>query len=57
MLEALKYSALGSDFGNDMIYVAYLVFMWGTISLASYLDYRGILLPTQLTAKWPAPQR
>jgi hypothetical protein len=40
MFQALEYSIIGSDFGSDMIYVGYLAFMWGVLSLASYLDYR-----------------
>ena len=42
MFHALEYSVLGSDFGNDMIYVGFLAFMWDFLSLASYLDYRSL---------------
>ena len=45
MFHALEYSVLGSDFGNDMIYVGYLAFMWGGLSLARWLDYLSVALP------------
>ena len=40
MLHALTYSFNGSDTVKDLIYIGYLAFMWGTLSLTSYLDNR-----------------
>jgi hypothetical protein len=44
MFHVLDYSLAGSDFVNDTIYVGYRGFMWGTISLASYLTIEPFLL-------------
>jgi hypothetical protein len=34
---------IGSSLGDDLIYVAYLAFMWGILGLANYLDVQGTL--------------
>jgi hypothetical protein len=38
MFHPLAYPFIGSDLTQDLIYVGYLAFMWGAVSLASYLD-------------------
>jgi hypothetical protein len=38
ILHAFDYPFSSSDMVSDLIYVGYLAFMWGTLSLASYLD-------------------
>jgi hypothetical protein len=38
MFHGSEFPFIGSDLFNDLIYVSYLAFMWGTLSLASFLD-------------------
>jgi hypothetical protein len=43
MFHAFVYPFSGSNIVNDLIYVGYLAFMWGTLSLTSYLDIQRSL--------------
>jgi hypothetical protein len=43
MFHELVSPFIGTSLGDDLIYVAYLAFMWGTLGLANYLDVRGTL--------------
>jgi hypothetical protein len=55
MLHALAYPFSGSDIVSDLIYVAYLAFMWGTLGLASFIDLQGSIRPRRPSLLAPEP--